>query len=112
MNAITLSKLIQINLHRSKSVTTSILNRAALASGIADGRMLLQEIEAAMDQACEAAVRRTLPKDDVGSRIDWNRHAWAIYTAEAIMQGRCHGTALTRLRREIDHLQHLAQSVS
>lgn len=112
MNTITSRERVGTNLHPTESVTMSSLDRTALASGVADRRTRLQEIETEMDQACEAAVRRTLPKGGSRTRIAWDRHAWAVYTAEAITQGRCHAAALARLRREIEHLEHLAQCVS
>jgi len=112
MNAITSREQHPTNLHRLESVTISCLNRAALASGIADRRVRLQEIETAMDQACEAAVRRISPRSRTDTRLGWSRHAWAIYTAEAVTQGRRHATALARLRREIEHLQHIDRCVS
>lgn len=112
MNAITSCEQRPTKLHQLESVTISRLNRAALASGIADRRVRLQEIETAMDQACEAAVRRISPNDRTGTRLGWSRHAWAIYTAEAVTQARYHGTALARLRREVEHLQHIDRCVS
>ena len=112
MHTITTSERAETSLHSTESVTISVLDRKALAFGVADRRMRLQEIEAVMDQACEAAVRRTLPNDGCGSRITWDRHAWAVYTAEAINQGRCQATELARLRREIEQLEHLARCVA
>ena len=112
MNTITSCEQCPTKLHHLESVTISRLNRAALASGMADRRVQLQEIETAMNQACEAAVRRISPRSRTDARLGWSRHAWAIYIAQAVTQGRRHATELARLRREIEHLQHIDRCVS
>lgn len=92
---------------QSRSVSTRRLDRVALAVSAAERRAQLQEIKAGMESACDNAVRRSLPDRD-GDRSGWDRHAWAIYTQEALVQFARHAEAIARLQREARHLDHIA----
>lgn len=107
MNALTPGGQGTAYIRRPESVSTRQLDRAALAIGAAERRTRLQEIEAAMDQACEAAVERVVPAWSM-DRTAWDRRAWSIYTQEAVAQAGQHATTVARLRREAAHLDHLA----
>lgn len=111
MNAITPGGQGTASIQRLESVSARRLDRAALAAGAAERRTRLQEIEAAMDQACEAAVQRVVPPQ-TANRDAWDRRAWSIYTQKAVVQAAEHATTVSRLRREAAHLDHLAMCAS
>ena len=62
MNAIAYRGTVAADVFVCPQALTSTLDRAALAAGAAARRARLQEIDTTMDQACEAAVRRSLPR--------------------------------------------------
>lgn len=111
MNAITSGTLEQACMSSMRSTSLGMLNRAALSNGAADRRTQLHEIEASIDCACEAAVRRLLPHH-AADRTIWNRRIWSVYVQEAVAQATRHAATVARLRREAQHLDHLAADVS
>ena len=91
---------------------TSTLDRNALATGAAARRTRLQEIEAKMDQACEAAVRRILPQRQADDRRSWGRLAWNVYVDEATRQARLHASDMAALKRDAQRLERLLECVA
>lgn len=108
MNAIACSGEIAAQVDVCLRASTSTLDRTALAAGAAARRVRLQEIEASMDQACEAAVRRKFAHQQAGSREAWDRLAWNVYVDEATRQAGLHIREMTALTRDIQRLEHLA----
>ena len=92
--------------------TTRSIDRAALAAAAANRRAKLDEIGAAMEAACETAVRRAFPHFRDSDRGNWNRRAWALYVDEAIHQARLHAHEISALRREAERLDHLVACLS
>ena len=86
---------------------TRSIDRAALTAAAADRRAKLDEIGAAMEAACEAAVTRAFPYFR-----DSNRRAWALYVDEAIYQARLHEQEISALRRDAERLDHLVACLS
>jgi hypothetical protein len=92
--------------------TARNIDRAALAAAAADRRAKLDEISAAMEAACETAVRRACPYVRDSGRENWNRRAWARYVDEAIHQARLHADEISALRRDAERLDHLVACFS
>jgi hypothetical protein len=88
------------------------IDRAALTAAAADRRAKLDEIDAAMEAACDTAVRRAFPYLRDGARENWNRRAWARYVDEAIHQARLHAREISELRRDAERLDHLVACLS
>ncbi len=108
MNAMTYGDEIAAYVDVRARTSTSTLDRTALAAGAAARKGRLLEIEATMDQACEAAVRRKLPHQRTGPREAWDRPAWNAYVDEATHQAMLHAREMTALCRDIQRLEHLA----
>ncbi len=94
------------------TIPKSNFDRAALVAGAADRRARLLDLEAAMEQACEAAGHRGVPPPGLGQRTAWDRQAWGRYLDEAVRQAAMHARELSALRRDADHLDHLIACVS
>ena len=112
MNAIAYGGRIAAHVDVGLQASTSTLDRTALAAGAAARRARLQEIEASMDQACEAAVRRSLSRQQTGDRSTWDRLAWNRYVDEAARQARLHASEMTALRRDAQRLDHIRECVA
>ena len=112
MNAIAYGGRIAAHVDVCRQASTSTLDRTALAAGAAACRARLQEVEASMDQACEAAVRRSLPRQQADDRRTWGRLAWNLYVDEAARQARQHASEMTMLRRDAQHLDHIRACIS
>jgi len=91
---------------------TRSIDRAALTAAAADRRAKLDEIGAAMEAACETAVRRAFPYFRDSNRENWNRCARARYVDEAIHQARLHAREISALRRDAERLDHLVACLS
>ena len=92
--------------------TTRSIDRAALTAAAVDRRAKLDAIGAAIEAACETAVRRAFPYLRDGARENWNRRAWARYVDEAIHQARLHAREISALRRDAERLDHLVACLS
>ena len=92
--------------------TTRSIDRAALTAAAADRRAKLDAIGAAIEAACETAVRRAFPYLRDGARENWNRRAWARYVDEAIHQARLHAHEISAQRRDAERLDHLVACLS
>jgi len=88
------------------------IDRNALAAAAADRRAKLDEIGAAMEAACETAVRRAFSCLRDSDRENWNRRAWALYVDEAMHQARLHAQEISALRRDAERLDHLVACLS
>ena len=85
----------------------------ALASAAADRRARLRNIEAVIEAACEAAVRRPrTPGRRADNRESWDDHAWSVYVQEALYQNRLYARSVAILRSEAEHLEHLVECFS
>jgi hypothetical protein len=85
------------------------LDRTALIAGIAQRRMQLAELEAALAAACEAeAARHRSPGVRVENRATWDRPMWNRYLAAAAGLEPEYGPRMRRLCAEIERLQRLS----
>jgi hypothetical protein len=85
----------------------------ALAAAAADRRTRLRNIEAMIETACEAAVRRQRsPGRRADNRASWDRHAWSVYVQEALHQNRLYARSVAILRGEAEQLEHLVECFS
>ncbi len=112
MNAVAYGGRIAADVDVCLQAPTSTLDRNALPTGAAARRTRLQEIEAKMDQACEAAVRRILPQRQADDRRSWGRLAWNVYVDEATRQARLHASDMTALKRDAQRLERLLECVA
>ena len=88
------------------------LDHAALAAGAAECRTQLREQEAAMEEACQAAVERAGYSARTGDRSCWDTHAWRRYVDEAFIQAHLHLARINALRSDAEHLEHVLECLT